>query len=307
MQNIEGKTAFITGGASGIGLGIAKVFASYNMKIVIADLRQKALDEAMEYFKNNSREVYPIKLDVTDREAFARAADETESVFGNLHILINNAGVGSGGPLQNMTYKDWDYVMGINVGGVINGIVTFLPRMIRHGEEGHIISTSSTGGFSAVAGSGIYCASKFAVAGIMESLASDLEGTNINASVLFPGPVMTNLPLSSNEIRPDHLKNENNKHIPSDSNATPPFDMSRFMDPLEIGKRIVRAIKRNDLFIMSHPEFAEGLKARNNALLRAVPDEKPDEKRHEILKSFGTLLYNPIYDKQSTPGPPDWD
>ena len=105
MQNFDEKTAFITGGASGIGLGIAKVFASQNMNVVIADLRQNALDEAMNYFKDKGQKVHPIQLDVTDREAFARAADETESVFGNLHILINNAGVGGGGPIPASTFQ----------------------------------------------------------------------------------------------------------------------------------------------------------------------------------------------------------
>ena len=143
MKNFQDKTAFVTGGASGIGLGTTKVFVKNGMRVVIADMRQSALDEAVAWFKENGGEVYPINLNVTDREAYAKAADEAESVFGNIHVLFNNAGVGMGGTTAQTTFKDWDYGMGVNIGGVINGVLTMLPRMLKHGEEGHIVSTSS--------------------------------------------------------------------------------------------------------------------------------------------------------------------
>ena len=146
MKDLKGKTAFITGGASGIGLGIAKACAKYGMKVVIADMRQDALDEAMAYFKDKKLPVHTFKLNVTDREAYARAADEAEKVFGKIHVLVNNAGVGAGGTIENLTYKDWDYSVSVNMGGVINGVTTILPRMLKHGEGGHIVSTSSTNG-----------------------------------------------------------------------------------------------------------------------------------------------------------------
>lgn len=315
MENVEGKVAFITGGASGIGLGIAKVFVKNGMKVVIADMRQDALDEAMAYFKDNGDGglVHPIKLDVTDREAYKLAADEAERVFGKIHVLINNAGVGSGGPLRSATYKDWDYSMGVNVGGVINGIVTILPRIMKHGEEGHVVSTSSTVGLFAMAGCGIYTTTKFAVTGLMESLASELEGTGVGASVLYPGATTTNLGLSSQVNRPEHLKNETEPSMPpppppsKDGPQRPMMDTSTFMDPVEMGERVLRGIKRNDLFIITHPEFRDGIVGRNNAVLRAIPDEPPNHERHEVLKGFGTLIYNPAYERQTTPGAPDWE
>ena len=208
MESVAGKTAFITGGASGIGLGIAKVFAKYGAKVVIVDIRKDALDEAMTYFREKGLPAHPITLDVTDRVAYAKAADEAEGVFGKIHILVNNAGVGGGGPAWDMTYKDWDYVMGIDLGGVINGLVTILPRILKHGEGGHIVSTSSTNGIAATGVSITYCASKFAVAGMMEALATELQNTNVGASVLVPGPTMTNLGRTSAENRPAHLRNE---------------------------------------------------------------------------------------------------
>src|SRR4030042_1347391 len=208
MKDVKGKVAFITGGASGIGRGIAKACAKYGMKVVIADSRQDALDEAMSYFKEKKLPVHPIKLDVTDREAYAKAADEAEKVFGKIHVLVNNAGVASGGPVQNMTYKDWDFGIGVNIVGVINGLVTILPRIIKHGGGGHIVATSSTAGFCAVGGTVIYNTSKYAVAGMMETAATDLQDLNIGASVLIPGPTVTNLGPSTFANRPEKYKNE---------------------------------------------------------------------------------------------------
>jgi NAD(P)-dependent dehydrogenase (short-subunit alcohol dehydrogenase family) len=312
MENVKGKVAFVTGGASGIGLGISKVFVKYGMKVAIIDMRQDALDEAAAFFKKNGTGdmVHTVKLDVTDREAYKRAADEVEKVFKKIHVLVNNAGVGSGGSVVTSTYKDWDYSMNVNVGGVINGIVTILPRIQKHGEGGHVVSTSSTVGLFAMIGCGIYTTTKFAVTGLMESLASELEGTNIGASVLYPGGTNTNLGLSSTVNRPANLRNENEPVMPPPSKdgqaRGPMMDTSTFMDPVEVGERVMRGIKRNDIFIITHPEFRDGIKCRQDAVLRSIPDEPPHVKRAAVLRGFGTLVYNPIYERQTTPGAPDW-
>jgi NADP-dependent 3-hydroxy acid dehydrogenase YdfG len=305
MENVEGKVAFITGGASGMGLGMAKVFAANGMKVVIADSRQDAIDEAMAYFKTKKQAVHAIRLDVTDREAYARAADEAEAVFGKIHVLINNAGVAAGGSIQTTTYKDWDFGLSVNIGGVVNGITTILPRILKHGEGGHIVSTSSTAGLCAVAGCAVYNTSKYAVAGMMETIATDLQGTGVGVSVLFPGPTTTNLGISSQANRPAHLKNETEppRMPPPEGRNRPSMDSSVFMDPVEMGERVLRGIKRNDLFINTHPEFKAGYAVRAEAVLRSIPDEPPNTKRHEVLKTYGTLIYNPIYEQQTTPGP----
>ncbi len=303
MEVLEGKVAFITGGASGIGLGIARACTKYGMKVAIVDSRQDALDEAMVYFKKKKKPVHPIKLDVTDRVAYARAADEAEAVFRKIHVLVNNAGAGAGGPVQNVTYKDWDYVVGVNLGGVINGLVTILPRILKHGEGGHIIATSSTNGIAATSVSITYCTTKFAVAGMMEALATELQDKNIGVSVLVPGPTMTNLGKSSFENRPAHLRNEAETVPPS---GRPLRDPNVWMDPMETGERVIRGIRNNDLFIITHPEFKAGFNARHEAIMRACPDEPWNEKRWEVIKNFGTVIYNDIYDKQKPVGPPDW-
>jgi len=308
VKDFKGKTAFVTGGASGIGLGTSKVFVKNGMKVVLVDARQHALDEAVAWFKEHGGDVYSIKMNVTDREAFTKAADEAESVFGNIHVLFNNAGVGTAGiPVAKSTYKDWDYVLGVNLGGVINGVVTFLPRMLKHGEEGHIVSTSSTCGLLATANMGMYCTSKYAVTGFMEVLADELQDANIGVSILYPGPTRTNLGQSSNENRPAHLKNE--VEIPRQPMGERPRSMEDmqkvFMDPLEMGERVMRGIKRNDLFIHTHPEFTDGYIARHAALIRAVPDEKVAKERWDIIKPMRTT-YTTRYDKQEKVGPPDW-
>jgi len=279
MKSVAGKTAFVTGGASGIGLGTAKVFAASGMKVVIADSRQEALDEAMAYFSKKKWPVCPIRLDVTDREAYARAADEAEAVFGKIHLLFNNAGVGvTGGDIRTNTFKDWDYGVSVNIMGVVNGILTILPRILKHGEEGHIISTSSTAGLFAVGGCAVYNTTKYAVAGLMETIATDLEGTKVGVSVLFPGGTRTNLGISTQANRPAHLRNAEEPRVPPPG-GRPKLDMSLYMDPVEMGERVLRGILRNDLFINTHPEFRAGYAVRSEAILRSVPDEPPNEAR----------------------------
>jgi NAD(P)-dependent dehydrogenase (short-subunit alcohol dehydrogenase family) len=301
IGDVTGKTAFITGGASGMGLGMAKAFARAGMKVVMADIRQSAIDDALKQFENTNLDVRALKLDVTDRDGWVAAADEAEALFGKIHVLALNAGVGVVGPMQAASYKDWDFNLSVNVGGVVNGLVTMLPRMLAHGETGHVVTTSSSGGFSAVGGAGLYCTSKFAVAGMMESLATDLKGTAIGASVFFPGPVQTQLGINTHEVRPEHLRNEAPPPpAPGtrDARPAPGFDTSVFMSIEEVGERVLRGILRGDLFIMSHPEFRDGLIARNEALLRAIPDEPINTARADLVSKFGTLMYNPIYDTQ---------
>jgi len=315
MKDIKGKVAFITGGASGIGLGIAKACTKYGMKVVIVDSRQNALDEAMAYFKKTGQPVHPIKMNVTDRVAYVKAADEAEKVFGKIHVLVSNAGVGSGGgPIEKLTYKDWDYSMGVNVGGTINSIMTIVPRILKHGEGGHIVATSSTCGLMGSGNFSIYCTTKYAVAGLIECLATELQDKGIGASVLVPGPTMTDLGKSSFENRPAELRNEGEtwppKMPPPPKDAPPRRPLGDMkdviMDPLETGERVIRGIRNNDLFIITHPEWKAGFKARNEAIIRAIPDEPRNEKRWQVIKNFGTIIYNDIYDKQKQVGPPDW-
>lgn len=319
IKDFKGKVAFITGSASGIGAGIAHACARHGMKVCIVDKREDALAEALKWYQERGYDAITIPLDVTDREAYARAADKAEEVYGKIHLLVNNAGVAAGRNAWDSSWNDWDFIVGINCMGVVNGIKTIVPRMLKHGEEAHVVSTSSTGGVFAVDGCALYNSTKFFVSGLMECCAADLQGTNVGASVLYPGPTNSNLGMSSFAVRPDSLKDKDapvfappkEGEEPPQMPAMPDFTQI-YMTPDELGERVIMGVERGDIFIWTHPEFKAGAKLRNDAQVRAFPDEPITPKRAEraeALKFFGTLTYNPMYEKQTTPPglKEDWD
>src|ERR1019366_4520536 len=193
MKRIEGAVAFITGGASGMGLGMAQVFSRAGMRVVIADIRQDAIDAALRQFPADNPGVIGVQLDGADRVAYVRAADAAEKAFGKINVLVNNAGIGIVGSLLTATYADWDWGLSVNLGGVINGIQTVLPRIRHHGEGGHIVTTASMSGIFAAGLAGIYTTAKYAVVGLMESLRPELEPHSIGVSAFCPGLVNTNI------------------------------------------------------------------------------------------------------------------
>jgi NADP-dependent 3-hydroxy acid dehydrogenase YdfG len=280
MKEIRGKTAFITGGGSGIGLGMAKAFTSAGIKVVIADLRQDHLDEAVTYLGKNGKVVHPILLDVTDREGFEKAAIEAEKVFGPVSILCNNAGVNIIRSMDQANYSDWDWLIAVNLGGVFNGLMTFIPRLKRLG-SGHIVNTSSIAGIVAGPGTGIYSATKFAIHGLSESLRYDLAPFGVGVSVLCPGTVATNLH-ESEENRPEKF----NDHIDDETGKARAFTGEIFrevlptgMDPLEVGFKVLRGIEQNDFYILPHPEFKDEFQESFDEIINAFPDEPFDPKR----------------------------
>jgi NAD(P)-dependent dehydrogenase (short-subunit alcohol dehydrogenase family) len=300
MTDLKGKTAFVTGGASGLGLGIAKACAKEGMNVVIADFRQEGLDTALPIFRENGWPVHGIRLDVTDREAFARAADEAEAVFGKLHVLVNNAGIGHvDGKIWETSYEDMDFFININYKAILNGIKTIVPRILKHGEGGHVVSTSSKNGLIPLPGMVLYNSTKRAVMAIMETLAIDLEGTGVGASVFCPGPFETNLNKTTDALREKHL---GSAFAPFDPSVFPKrefkkSDMERLIrNPDEAGERVVRGIKRGDLFILTHSEWKPGWEAHAAAVTRAFPDEAPSG---EFMRMFSMQVANPIYDKQT--------
>ncbi|HUI59015.1 MAG TPA: SDR family NAD(P)-dependent oxidoreductase [Steroidobacteraceae bacterium] len=274
MQDFQGKVAFITGGASGVGLGQAKVLSEEGAKVVIADIRQDHLDAALAWFRPRNAPVHGIRLDITDRAAFARAADETERVFGPVQLLFNTAGVSVFGPLENSTYEDYDWMMGVNFGGVVNGIQTFVPRMIAYGQGGHIVNTASLGAFTSSAPAGIYCASKFAVRGLTEALRQALEKYNIGVSVLCPANVNSNI-AEAVYTRPAHLQ-KSGYVFDEEVLASLRTIYSAGMDPVELARHVVAAIRQNQLHIIPYPEARAALKAHFDAVLAVLPPENSD-------------------------------
>jgi NAD(P)-dependent dehydrogenase (short-subunit alcohol dehydrogenase family) len=281
MREITGKTAFVTGGASGIGLGMAKAFVSAGMQVVIADLRKDHLDEAMAFFKSTAQSVHPMLLDVANRDAMERAAGEAEEAFGPIHILCNNAGVNIIGPLDQTGFEDWDWLLSVNLGGVINGLVTFIPRMKAHGQGGHIVNTSSIAGIVAGPGNGIYAATKFAIRGLSESLRYDLAPYGIGVSLLCPGTVATNLH-QSEENRPDRYIGEADDVLREKRSLTGTLFkqvLPTGMDPVEVGEKVLRGIRNNDFYILSHSEFKEEFQESFDEIIAALPDEPLNPQR----------------------------
>ena len=315
MENLKGKTAFITGGASGMGLGIARACAREGMNVVIADFRQSAIDEVLPMFKAHGWPCHGICLNVADREAYVKAADEAESVFGRIHVLVNNAGIANLEPRLVEGEYDWktiDMVIDVNFKGILNGIAFILPRIMKHGEGGYVVSTCSMSGIFPVKRFPMYDSIKMGVITLMEELAMELEGTNVGAAAFCPGPYTTNLGVSSNTfikeklgVDPTPMRREPPKdkdgnpikfEPPKDENGNP-IDFSKMSrDPDDAGERVVRGIKRGDLFILTHSDFKPAWELRMNAILRAFPDEP-------TIPGFATVfrgnLYNPIYEKQT--------
>jgi NAD(P)-dependent dehydrogenase (short-subunit alcohol dehydrogenase family) len=292
MENVAGKVAFITGGASGIGLGIARAFVNAGMKAAIADIRTEALRAANAEFAEAGKGdcVVTIQLDVTDRRAMARAADATEQAFGKVHVLVNNAGIGIGGPVKDAKYADWDWGLEVNLGGVINGIQEFLPRMIAHGEGGHIINTSSMAAVVPMRVASIYITAKAAVLGLSEELRGELQPDNIGVSAFCPGPVQTNISRSG-ELRPEKYRT-NSGYAEVEQKLKERPNSPSWMDPDEVGERVLAGLRRNDLFIFTHREFKEGLAQRCRKMLDSFPDEEINTARYEEIK---WLTENAIY------------
>jgi NAD(P)-dependent dehydrogenase (short-subunit alcohol dehydrogenase family) len=292
MRDVAGKVAFITGGDSGIGLGIARAFTDAGMKVVITYRTRSHLDEAMKLLQGAADRVHAISLDVTDRAGMEQAAAETIQVFGKVHVLVNNAGVAVIGGLSRASYEDWDWAMSVNAGGVFNGVRTFLPRIQAQGEGGQIVSVSSLAGLLGHAPAGVYTASKFAVVGMMEALRAELADTNIGVTVFCPGIVNTNIG-SSARNRPagaaaapkvdpgfklDPAMMAQMQKAMSESHGVPPG-----MDPLDAGQRVLRAVRRNDLYVLTTPEFEPEFAARGEAIVASLPTDVSASQSREMM------------------------
>ena len=292
MRDVEGKVAFITGGDSGIGLGIARAFTDAGMKVVITYRTRSHLDEAMKLLAGAADRVHAINLDVTDRAGMEKAAAETIQVFGKVHVLVNNAGVAVIGGLSRASYEDWDWAMSVNAGGVFNGVRVFLPRMQAQGEGGQVVSVSSLAGLLGHAPAGVYTASKFAVVGMMEALRAELADANIGVTVFCPGIVNTNIG-SSARNRPagdaaaprvdpgfklDPAMMAQMQKAMSQSHGVPPG-----MDPLDAGQRVLRAVRSNDLYVLTTPEFEPEFAARGEAIVASLPTDVSVSQPREMM------------------------
>jgi NAD(P)-dependent dehydrogenase (short-subunit alcohol dehydrogenase family) len=283
MERISGAMAFVTGGASGIGLGIARALAAQGARVAVCDVREDHLAEARALVAAEgwADRFLALRLDVTDRPGFAAALDEAEAKLGPLRILVNNAGVGIAGPVDEATHADWDWGVGVNLIGVANGLVAGLPRIKAHGMGGHVVNTASEGAImSARLTRGIYAPTKAAVISLTEHLRVELEagGTNIGTTVVCPGPVATNI-AQTESLRPAEYQVESPFRNRTDAHGALPADPGggRFwLDPLDVGRMTVHAILTDKLYVITHPAFIDSVRARHAAIEAAMaPDYLP--------------------------------
>lgn len=277
MKDFAGRTAFVTGGANGVGIGIVRNLLNEGCKVAIADIRQDAIDKALATLDN--REVMGVQLDVSSRDGFKDAADKVEAEFGPVSLLFNNAGINLFQTIEDSSYDDWDWVMGVNLGGVINGVMTFAPRMkerVLSGEVkgGHIVNTASMAAFIAGPAPGIYNTAKFAVRGLSYSLRHSMLEYGIGVSVLCPGLVKSYI-YASDDVRPDELKGEMkpvNAQVVERLAGVHEFGM----EPDVIGARVLDAIRENQANIFSHPDHKGEVRELFDEILEDYRDYPKD-------------------------------
>ncbi|MEU7003587.1 SDR family oxidoreductase [Nonomuraea sp. NPDC046570] len=275
MDSLSGRTAFVTGGARGIGLAIARSLAGRGVSVAVADLDDPALERAEDELSAvTSARSY--KLDVRDRQRYADVADTVEAELGPVSIVVNNAGILDSVSPSRMDHALWDYVMGVNANGVYNGLQAFVPRMIERGLGGHIVNTASAAGLfvdgeSLLYRSGfLYHASKFAVVGLSESLRVELAHHGIGVSVLCPGPVATDGVDNARRLRPADAP-ERSAKIETILEAAQNMVRDQGVQPSVVGELVVDAIIHDRPYILTAPDNAAPIRARMEALLDAVP------------------------------------
>jgi NAD(P)-dependent dehydrogenase (short-subunit alcohol dehydrogenase family) len=263
MEDLEGKVAFVTGGASGIGLAMAQCFAREGTKVVLADIEVGALEKAEEGLRSSGAEVIGVACDVSDHASVVAASERAHEAFGRVHVLCNNAGVAPAGEIDATTPADWQWGLGVNLMGVVHGIQVLVPKIKAHGEGGHVVNTASIAGLVALPTLGIYTASKYAVVGISETLRGELAPHGIGVSVLCPSFVNTRLH-ESHRNRPAALSTGS-----EEANEFMTQMLSTATDPQVIGERVVRGVKRGDFYILPHPDVKGGFQMRADEIIAA--------------------------------------
>jgi NAD(P)-dependent dehydrogenase (short-subunit alcohol dehydrogenase family) len=279
LTDLKGKTVYVTGGNTGIGLGIARAAANAGMNVVMGFIQQDQVEPALKLFKPDQKSrVIAIRHDVTDRDGWVKTLAEINQKFGNLHLLVNNAGIKTLRQASQVDARGWDAAVAVNFTGIYNGASAVIPHMLAHKEGSHIVTTASMGGILPGVNAGVYTATKFAAFGIMEALRVELMGTNIGTSVYSPGGVSTDNMLSDQG------------------------QAALMMDPLEAGERVLNGVKNNDLFIFTHPEFKPGMKERFDAILASVPtDGFPEARARAEARVLTAPPYAPEIAHRSQP------
>jgi NAD(P)-dependent dehydrogenase (short-subunit alcohol dehydrogenase family) len=287
MKELHGKTAFVTGGASGIGYAMAEAFARNGMNVMIADIEAGPLAAAVAGLQAMSLRVEGVETDVTRRESVRGAAGRVIEAFGKVHLVCNNAGVGTGGRMSEIPQRDWDWVFDVNVMGVVHGVETFTPLIREHGEGGHFVNTASIAGLLPSPGLTPYSGTKAAVVALSEAWAPQLASRRIGLSILCPGVVATRF-----------VESRRNRQAAYGGDAEPsgldkPEMAAGFLGgvaPAVVAGRVVEAVRADELYVFTHPEYRDLVKARFDA----------------ILAAFETAAASPVLAALPPRAPPAW-
>ena len=264
LTELAGRVAVVTGGASGIGRAMAELFARERARVVVADVDERALVAVVESIRARGGEALGVRTDVTSLASVEALAESVYNAFGRVNVLCNNAGVALWGGLESATHRDWQWVLGVNLWGVIHGVEAFVPRMIAGGQRAHIVNTASMAGLIASQGLGVYNTSKYAVVGLSETLAKDLKTYGIGVSVLCPMGVETRI-RESERSRPAALRNE-----PGVA-AVPAVELiGRYLAPDAVAELVLDAIRRGELYVITHDEGLEPLRRRFERMQQSV-------------------------------------
>jgi NAD(P)-dependent dehydrogenase (short-subunit alcohol dehydrogenase family) len=265
VESLRERVAVVTGGASGIGRALVEALAREGARVVVADVDERGAVSVADGIRGAGGDAIPVRVDVSDRAQVHALADRAFAAFGAVHVVCNNAGVALWGGLEGATPHDWQWVLGVNLWGVIHGVEAFVPRMIAQGAGGHVVNTASMAGLIASQGLGVYNTSKYAVVGLSETLAKDLRPYDIGVSVLCPMGVATGI-RGSERNRPSHLRNE------TASKPEPVELIGRTLAPETVAEMVIAAIRANRLYVITHDEGLAPLRRRFERLERAILD-----------------------------------
>jgi NAD(P)-dependent dehydrogenase (short-subunit alcohol dehydrogenase family) len=272
MRELEGRTAFVTGGASGIGLALATAFAQEGMNVMLADIEPGALDLAVKSLAAFGPRIRSVHCDVADADGVERAAEATEAAFGHIHVVCNNAGVAGGSGIDIISLDSWRWVIDVNLMGVVYGVRSFLPRIRKHGEGGHIVNTASMAGMINNMGFSPYAASKYAVVAMSEGLSAQLKPHGIGVSVLCPEFVRTRIG-EAGRNRPSRY-GEMPALDPASQAAAMVADIrtriEAGIDPTDVARRVLSAIRNDELYVFTHPGMRDEVEGRFAAIQAAI-------------------------------------
>jgi NAD(P)-dependent dehydrogenase (short-subunit alcohol dehydrogenase family) len=283
MIELAGKTAFVTGGASGIGLALSQALAQAGMNVMLADIESTALTAAVRGLSDQGlTNVCGVTCDVANPVSVEEAAEAAYKAFGAVHVVCSNAGVIGGSGIDDISVETWRWVLDVNLMGVLHGVRTFLPHIRGHGQGGHIVNTASMAGMNSGLGFSPYSASKFAVVNMSEGLAMQLAPLDIGVTVLCPGFVRTRIPESGR----NRQERYGPTRVPSPGShaaelaATLANLNNSGLDPLDVARRVVAAIRQNELYVFTHagPKWRSELERRFNTILLAMDRAAAGEK-----------------------------